>query len=93
MKKQVCKVGIVIKGYGPVNTITSFFRHKCGNFDQNPTASIKSYWEPGSRDPPLFAGLSLGPTAFYFYDYLNFSITNICSNFMTFPKYVYCLWY
>ena len=46
-----------MKGYGPVNTITSFCRNKCGNFDQNPTASIKSYWEPGYRDTPLFPRL------------------------------------
>ena len=57
MRKQVRKVGILMKGYGPVNTITSFCRDKCGNFDQNPTASIKSYWEPGYRDTPLFPRL------------------------------------
>ena len=60
MRKQVRKVGILMKGYGPVNTITSFCRDKCGNFDQNPTASIKSYWEPGYRDTPLFPRLLLG---------------------------------
>ena len=54
---QVRKVGIVMKGFGPVNTITSFCRDKCGNFDQNPTAGIKSYWEPGYRDTPLFPRL------------------------------------
>ena len=31
------------------------FPDKCGNFDQNPTASIKSYWEPGYQDTSLFA--------------------------------------
>ena len=61
MRKQVRKLGILMKGYGPVNTITSFCRNKCGNFDQNPTASIKSYWEPGYRDTPLFPRLPKYP--------------------------------
>ena len=50
-----------MKGYGPVNT-SYFFRDKCGNLDQNPTASIESYWEPGYRDAPLFARLTLAVT-------------------------------
>ena len=35
----------------------NFFLDKCGNFDRNPTASIKSYWEPGYPDTPLFSCL------------------------------------
>ena len=42
-----------MKGYGPVNTKTSFCHDDCCNFVQNPTASIKSYWEPGYRDGPV----------------------------------------
>ena len=40
----------------PVYTLP-FILEKYGNPYKNPTASIKSYWEPGSRDPTLFAGL------------------------------------
>ena len=34
-----------------------FILEKYGNPYQNPTASIKSYWELGSRVPPQFPGL------------------------------------
>ena len=36
-----------------------FILEKYGNPYQNPTASIKSYWELGSRVPPQFPGLVL----------------------------------
>ena len=34
-----------MKGYASIKNI--LFCDKCGKFDQNHTASIKSYWEPG----------------------------------------------
>ena len=40
-----------------------FIPKKYGNSYQNPTASIKSYWEPGYRDTPLFPRLSPPPLA------------------------------
>ena len=37
--------------------MSNLIRDKCGNAHQNPTASIKSYWELGSQDPIQFARL------------------------------------
>ena len=36
-----------------------FILEKYGNPYQNPTASIKSYWELGSRVPPQFPSLNI----------------------------------
>ena len=35
---------------------TLSIHNKCWILLKNPTASSKSYWEPGSQDPPLFPG-------------------------------------
>ena len=48
-----------VKGYTPCIR-SCFIPKKYGNSYQNPTASIRPYWEPGSRDPPLFAGVVSG---------------------------------
>ena len=39
----------------PLYTFSGFILEKYGN----PTARIKSYWESGSRDPPLFPSLEV----------------------------------
>ena len=51
MRRQERKVDRGMKVYGHINA---------GNVVQNPTASIKSYWEPGYRDTPLFQRLVSG---------------------------------
>ena len=46
-----------MKGYKTVK-YHILFCDKCSNFDKNPTSSIKSYWEAGYQDTPLFACLT-----------------------------------
>ena len=43
----------------PVYTALPFILEKYGNPYKNPTASIKSYWELGSRVPPQFPSVVL----------------------------------
>ena len=60
-RQKALKVRSRVGGYARYNIQSRFILEKYSNPYQNPTASIKSYWELGSRVPPQFPGLQLSP--------------------------------